>query len=62
MKNKRVVVLSSTRFDNPLTKDNFLTRNDAEYMNKAKQDLYKLLKKHEIEEYLMSRIVRAANR
>ena len=57
--NKRVVVLSSTRFENLLTKDNFLTRNDAEHMNKAKQDLDKLLKKHEIEAYLMNRIIRA---
>lgn len=52
-------MLSSTRFENLLTKDNFLTRNDAEHMNKAKQDLDKLLKKHEIEAYLMNRIIRA---
>lgn len=43
MHNKRVVVLCSTRFENLFTKENFFSRNDAEYMNKSKQDLDKLL-------------------
>ena len=62
MNNKRVVVLSSTRFENLLTRDNFLTRNDAEYMNKAKKDLDKSLKKDEIEAYLKSRMIKASHR
>ncbi|MEI7087957.1 hypothetical protein WCU61_17970 [Pectobacterium versatile] len=62
MNNKRVVVFSSTRFGNLLTRDNFLTRNDAEYMNKAKKDLDKSLKKDEIEEYLNSRMIKASHR
>lgn len=42
MHNKRVVVLCSTRFENLFTKEIFFHRNDAEYMNKAKQELDKL--------------------
>lgn len=61
MNNKRVVVLCSTRFENLFTKENFLNRNDAEYMNKAKQDLDKLLKKDELEAYLRSRMIKALN-
>lgn len=49
MKNKRVVVLSGTRFENLLNKDNFLTRNDTESMNKYKRIFEKSFKKEDVE-------------
>ncbi|EKN4028207.1 TPA: hypothetical protein P0O07_004115 [Yersinia enterocolitica] len=62
MNNKRVVVLSGTRFENLLNKDNFLTRNDAESMNRAKKALDRSLKKDEIEAYLNTRMLKASHR
>lgn len=37
--NKRIVVLSGTRFENLLTRDNFLTYNDADSMDEARRAL-----------------------
>lgn len=60
MSTKRVVVLSSKRFENLFTRENFLTRNDAEHMNRAKQELDKCMDKEGILNYLNSRMVRAS--
>lgn len=44
-KDKTVVALSGTRFENLLTRDNFFTRNDADSMNKAKKSLEEALRR-----------------
>lgn len=44
-KDKTVIALHGTRFENLLTRDNFFTRNDADSMNKAKKSLEKALRK-----------------
>lgn len=61
MNNKRVVVLSGTRFENLLNRDNFLTRDDTESMKISRKIFEKSFKKENIEEYLNNRMLKSLN-
>lgn len=62
MSDKRVVFLSSKRFENLFNKKNFLTRNDAEYMNRAIQELNKCVDKEGLRAYLDNRMIRGSKK
>lgn len=58
MENKRIVVLSGTRFENLLNRENFLTRDDTESMKLSRKIFEKSFKKENIEKYLNERIIK----
>lgn len=55
-KEKRVVCISSTRFENLLNRENFLTRSDTASMEYSKKIFNQSFKPEEVQAYLMNRL------
>lgn len=55
-KEQRVVVISGTRFENLLNRENFLTRSDTDSMEHYKKIFNKSFKLEEVQAYLMDRL------